>query len=137
MNTFTWAIVPGINLYGVIKLLDKLKIKITSRFNASVIPFVLAGSYLRIFADSPAGIVHPPLSYLLITPNIYFLVFVITLICLWILIRLQRAGVVNDFHITFACTGLFWFFVNLIILLNFEHMYPLMSLSLLLAPGQD
>jgi uncharacterized membrane protein len=36
-------------------------------------------------------------------------------------IQLQRAGLVKDFHITFAFTGLLWFFVNLIILLHFEH----------------
>ena len=82
VNTFTWAIVLGFSLYGVIKLLDRLKIKITPRFIALVMPFVLAGSSMRVIEDSPVGIVHPPLSYLLITPNIYFLVFVITIICL-------------------------------------------------------
>jgi uncharacterized membrane protein len=83
--------------------------------------FVLAGSSLRVIEDAQLGIIHPPLSYLLITPIIYFLVFIITVICLLISIQLQRAGLVKDFHITFACTGLLWFFVNLIILLHFEH----------------
>jgi uncharacterized membrane protein len=81
---------------------------------------VLAGSALRVFEDSPAGIIHPPLTYLLITPNIYFLVFAVTIGCLWISIRLQKAGLVKDFHLLFAGFGLLWFFINLAVLLHFE-----------------
>lgn len=121
VNTFTWAIVLGICLFGVIKLLDRLKIKITPRFIASILPFVLAGSSLRVIEDSQTGMIHPPLSYLLITPNIYFLVFAITVCCLLISIQLQKAGLVKDFHIIFASCGLLWFFANMIILLHFEH----------------
>lgn len=121
VNTFTWAVILGICLFGVFRLLEKLKVKITPRFIASVIPFVLAGSSLRVLEDSPAGIVHPPLTYLLITPNIYFLVFAITVGCLWLSILLQKAKLVKDFHLAFASFGLVWFFANLIILLHFEN----------------
>ncbi len=120
INTFTWAIILGICIFGVFKLLEKLEVKITPRFIASVVPFVLAGSTLRVFEDSPAGIVHAPWSYLLITPNIYFLVFAITIICLWISIRLQRAGLVKDYHVCFAGLGLIWFLINLTVLLYFQ-----------------
>ncbi len=122
VNTFTWAIVLGICIFGVFRLLEKLEVKLTPRFIASVLPFVLAGSSLRVLEDSPAGIFHPPFSYLLITPNIYFLVFAITVSCLWISIRLQKAGLVKDFYLTFAGLGLIWFFVNLATLLHFESM---------------
>lgn len=135
VNTFTWAIVLGISLYGVIKLLDKLQIKITPRFIASVMAFVLAGSSLRVIEDSQTGIVHPPLSYLLLTPNIYFLVFVITIICLWISVRLQRAGLVKDFHLIFAGFGLIWFFANIIILLHFEHIVSASVLLFVIGTG--
>lgn len=121
VNTLTWAIVLGICLFGVIKLLDKLKIKITPRFIASILPFVLAGSSLRVVEDSQTGLIHPPLSYLLITPNIYFLVFAITVSCLLLSIQLQKAGLVKDFYFIFASSGILWFFVNIIVLLHFEH----------------
>ena len=58
---------------------------------------------------------------MLITPNIYFLVFAVTIVCLWLSIRLQKAGLVKDFHVIFAGFGLVWFFANLIILLHFEN----------------
>jgi len=120
VNTFTWAIVLGICIFGVFKLLEKLEVKITPRFIASVLPFVLAGSSLRVIEDSPADIIHPPFSYLLITPNIYFLVFAITIGCLWLSIRLQKKGLVKDFHLIFTGFGLIWFFANIIILLHFQ-----------------
>ncbi len=121
VNTFTWAIVLGICIFGVFKLLNKLEVKITPRFIASILPFVLAGSSLRVLEDSPADIVHPPYSYLLITPNIYFLVFAVTVVCLWLSIRLQKAGLIKDFHHIFAGLGLTWFFANIVILLHFQE----------------
>jgi uncharacterized membrane protein len=121
VNTFTWAVVLGICIFGVFRLLEKLEVKITPRFIASVVPFVLAGSSLRVFEDSPAGIVHPPFTYLLITPNIYFVVFAVTIVCLWLSIRLQKTGLVKDYHIIFAGFGFVWFFANLLVLLHFEN----------------
>ncbi len=132
VNTFTWAVILGICIFGVFKLLEKLEVKITPSFIASILPFVLAGSSLRVIEDSPADIFHPPFSYLLITPNIYFLVFAITIVCLWISIRLQKAGLVKDFHLTFASFGLVWFFINLATLLHFENIvFPFVPLFVL------
>ena len=120
VNTITWAVVLGICIFGVFWLLKKLDVKITPRFILSILPFVLAGSSLRVIEDSPAGIFHPPFSYMLITPNIYFLVFGITVVCLWLSIRLQKAGLVKDYHPIFAGFGLAWFLINLGTLLHFE-----------------
>lgn len=97
--------------------------------------FVLAGSSLRVIEDAQTGIVHPPLSYLLITPNIYFLVFAITIICLWISVRLQKAGLVKDFHLIFAGFGLIWFFANMIILLHFKHVVSAYVLLFVIVAG--
>ncbi len=135
VNTFTWAVVLGICIFGVFRLLEKLEVKLTPRFIASVLPFVLAGSSLRVLEDSPAGIFQPPFSYLLITPNIYFLVFAITVGCLWISIRLQKAGLVKDSHLTFAGFGIVWFFINLIVLLYFENIVALYVPLFVLAAG--
>jgi uncharacterized membrane protein len=121
VNTVTWAILLAICLFGIYKLLNKLEVKITPRFVESILPFVLAGSSLRVIEDSPAEIIYPPYSYLLITPNIFFLVFVVTVVCLWLSIRLQKAGLAKDFHLIFAGFGSIWFFANIIILLHFHR----------------
>ncbi|AKB75531.1 hypothetical protein MSLAZ_2270 [Methanosarcina lacustris Z-7289] len=121
VNTITWAVVLGICIFGVFRLLKKMDIKINPSFILSILPFVLAGSSLRVLEDSPADIFHPPYSYVLITPNIYFLVFGITVACLWLSIRLQKAGLVKDYHPIFASFGLAWFLINLGVLLHFEN----------------
>lgn len=121
VNTFTWAVVLGICIFGLFKLLEKLEVKINPKFIISILPFVLAGSSLRVLEDSPAGIFHPPFTYLLITPNIYFLVFGVTVVCLWLSLRLQKAGLVEDYHPVFAGFGLAWFLLNLGTLLYYEN----------------
>lgn len=119
VNTLTWALILGICIFGVYRLLNTLKVRVNPRFIASVLPFVLAGSSLRVLEDSPAGIFDAPWSYLLITPNIYFLVFAVTVVCLWLSLRLHNAGFIN-FHVAFAGFGLLWFLGNLATLLYFE-----------------
>ncbi|MDD4331172.1 MAG: DUF63 family protein [Methanosarcinaceae archaeon] len=120
VNTLTWALILGICIFGVFRLLNTLKVRINSRFIASVLPFVLAGSSLRVLED--AGIFEPPWSYLFITPNIYFLVFGLTVFCLWVSLKLEKAGFIRDFHLAFAGLGLLWFLGNLTVLFYVEDL---------------
>ncbi|WP_406661038.1 DUF63 family protein [Methanolobus sp. ZRKC3] len=119
VNTITWAIILGICIFGVVKLLKKMDIKITDRFVASVIPFILAGSSLRVIEDS--GSLNAPLSYLFITPTIYFVVFFITVMFLIMAKWIHRMDKSKDFHKIFAYFGSGWFLVNVIILLYLEN----------------
>ncbi|MHC1589155.1 MAG: DUF63 family protein [Methermicoccaceae archaeon] len=86
VNTITWALVLGLSLFGVYKLLKRLGVRIDEGFILATTPYIAMGSLLRVVED--ANIVHPPLSYVLITPLIYFLVFGITLglltVCTWV-----------------------------------------------------
>nr|WP_321497844.1 DUF63 family protein [uncultured Methanolobus sp.] len=120
VNTVTWAIVLGICIFGVVKLLKKLDIEIDDRFTVSVIPFILAGSSMRVIEDT--GILKHPASYLFITPNIYFVVFIITVFFLvlsrWI-VKLKGTG---DYRKLFAGFGLAWFAVNVSILFYLEDL---------------
>ncbi|WMW21068.1 DUF63 family protein [Methanolobus mangrovi] len=120
VNTVTWAILLGICIFGVVKLLKKLDIEIDDRFTLSVVPFVLAGSSLRVIEDT--GILTAPASYLFITPNIYFVVFAITVFFLvlskWI-VKLKGRG---DYRKNFAGFGLAWFLVNLTVLFYLEDL---------------
>ncbi len=119
VNTITWAIILGICIFGVVKLLKKLDVKITDRFVASVIPFILAGSSLRVIEDS--GTLKAPISYLFITPNIYFVVFFVTVIFLLLAKWICKVDKSMDFHKIFAYFGTGWFIVNIAILLYLEN----------------
>ncbi|MBN2488871.1 MAG: DUF63 family protein [Methanosarcinaceae archaeon] len=118
INTITWALVLGICIFGVVRLLERIKVTINERFILSVMPFVVAGSSLRVIED--AGVFKPPLQYLFITPTIYFVVFAVTVVCLLVSRWLHNAGKVKDLHATFAAFGTIWFAANVLVLLCVE-----------------
>ncbi|WNY28132.1 hypothetical protein MmiEs2_03140 [Methanimicrococcus stummii] len=102
-NTLTWAIILGIAVYLLIYFLQKMNIKIDAKSMAATLPFVIAGASLRVVADT--GAVSPPFSYVLITPNIYFFVFLVTAACLIASLLLQKFKAVKTFHLAYAALG--------------------------------
>lgn len=102
-NTLTWAVILGIAVYFLIYSLQKMNIKIDAKSMAATLPFVIAGASLRVVADT--GTISPPYSYILITPNIYFFVFLVTALCLIATLLLQKFKVVKTFHLPYAALG--------------------------------
>jgi uncharacterized membrane protein len=133
VNTLTWALILGACVFGVIRLLDRMKVEVDERFIYSIIPFILAGSSLRVLED--ASVFSAPLKYLFITPNIYFVVFVVTLTCLVVSKKLYDLDVVGDWKKTFAAAGGLWFLSNLYALLYFEDIVRPDALVLILVIG--
>lgn len=133
VNTLTWALILGICVFAVAKLLDKWNVKVDERFVFSIIPFILAGSSLRVMED--AGIFEPPLSYLFITPNIYFVVFIATVVCLLFSRWLYSSGRITDWNRSFALLGLGWFALNIIALLVVEDIERPFSLIAIVSSG--
>lgn len=119
VNTITWAILLGICLFGVLKLLEKINVSVDWEFIKVIVPYIIAGSSLRVIED--AGLLEPPIKYLFITPPIYLLIFMITVMLLFISIRLYRSGFVSDWKKAFASAGILWSLVNLGILLFSER----------------
>ncbi|MCS3923051.1 DUF63 family protein [Methanosalsum natronophilum] len=116
VNTLTWAIILGISIFGIIKLLEKLKIIIDNKFILSLIPFIFAGASFRVVED--AGVIDPPYSYLLITPNIYLLVFIFTVASLVLCKGLESKGLIDNYRKLFISLGIIWFILNIGILLS-------------------
>ncbi len=137
VDTLTYAILLGISLFGVLKLLEKLSVEIDTRFMIAVAPYILAGSSLRVIEDlietvektggavagSPLRVLEDsfifstPLRYLFITPIIYFFVFAVTVGILVLAITLERKGIIKNYYLFFGCAGLVWTAVNIVTLL--------------------
>jgi len=115
VNTLTWGILLGISLFGLLKLLEKWGVAIDKRFVLATVPYVLAGSTLRVMED--AGIFTPPLSYLFVTPLIYFVVFAGCFSVLLMLGRLHSADRMHDIRPTFGYIGVLWVLPCMFILL--------------------
>jgi len=107
VDTVTWAIVLGLAVLCLVNLLRRLGIRMDERLVICTLPFILAGSSLRVIED--ADLVHPPASYLLITPLIFFLVFFVTAACLLV----TRKFLGEDFYRGYAALGLIWTAINL------------------------
>ena len=125
VNTVTWAILLGICILGLIRIFKRLNLKMDEKLVLYTLPYVLAGSSLRVIED--AGLVKPPASYLLITPLIYFLVFFVTTASL----ILTKKFLGKNFHRAYAVIGLLWTFMNLAALSTISIQRPLVPVAVL------
>jgi len=127
VDTITWAIILGLAIIGLIKLLGRLNILMDERLLLSTLPYILAGSSLRVIED--ANLVAAPWRYLLITPLIFFLVFLITTICLIITRKIWD----EKFHTKYAAIGFLWTFLNLAVLssIGFKNTWVIAAVFLL------
>lgn len=110
VNTVTWAIILGIFLLLIIRAFRRLDIRIDGQLIVATIPFVVAGSAMRVVED--AGLLPPPASYLLITPLIYVLVASVTIAAL-ALSRSLTAG-----YRAYVIFGVVWAAAVLAVLLS-------------------
>lgn len=114
VNTITWAVLLGLSIPYVLRILKYFKITIDWRFTVGVACFVLFGSSLRVLKD--AELFAPPIKYIFVTPNIYFVVFFITVLSLAVSLRIRG----DDYHRLFSKIGLCLASVNLCVLLYHE-----------------
>ncbi len=127
VNTLTWALLLVLCLFLTLKLLKKLDVEINKPFITAVSPYIFVGASLRVMED--AELLSPPLSYLLITPLIYFLMFFCCVAILTISIELPRSNCIGvrcevsglRCLAIFGLVGVIWFFANLVVLLKAEE----------------
>jgi uncharacterized membrane protein len=110
VDTITWAIVLGLAILALIRLFQRRGISVDERLVLSTLPYILAGSTLRVIED--ADLVDPSWSYLLVTPLIFFLVFLITAVSLAVTRRVQG----EEYYQSYAAIGIIWTLLNLVIL---------------------
>jgi uncharacterized membrane protein len=127
VDTVTWAIILGLTILGLIRLLSRWDLLMDERLLLSTLPYVLAGSSLRVIED--ADLVAAPWRYFLITPLIFFLVFLITAACLIITRKIWG----EKFHARYAAIGFLWTFFNLAVLstLGFKNTWVIAAVFLL------
>jgi uncharacterized membrane protein len=129
-------------LVGVLQLLRYLDIYDERELFYALVPFMLFGGVLRVVEDAndavPQGVepaITYPLNTLIISPLIYFTVFVVTLGSLIVAYRLGREGVVDDYPRLMAAFGSVFLLASFAYLLflgvtaDYVSLYPQILLS--------
>jgi uncharacterized membrane protein len=124
-DTLTYAIILVLCLFGVLKLLDRLKISLDRQFVLATSAYILAGSSLRVLED--ANLFSPgitfgaestaPVNYFFRAPLIYFVIFAVALVSLLVSVWLSKKGVLKGYKRAYASVGVIWSAVNISILL--------------------
>lgn len=88
INTAAYALLAGLSIFGLERLLDHFDIGTEDTFILALTPFILLGGLTRTMAD--ATIVPYPYNIALITPIIYFLIFAFALGAILVSLNLQK-----------------------------------------------
>jgi uncharacterized membrane protein len=114
-----YAITLLFMLAGVLLLLRRLDIGDRRLFFA-LVPFMLFGGALRVVEDATdaafsagaGAIISYPFNTLIISPIIYFVVFIVTLVSLLIVVALYRQGIIDRYAYLLAGIGTAVFFLT-------------------------
>ena len=102
MLTYVFILFAGV--YAVLRLLNKLRIKIDEEFVLATIPYVFMGSVFRVIED--ADLLKPPVKYLFITPLIYFVIFAVCFSVLLLARHLEKTGKIKNYIHIYEGTGI-------------------------------
>lgn len=102
VDTATWAIILGASLWTLLDAFRKRGIQFTRALTLSFIPMIVAGGTMRGLVE--LDWLPEPWAYLFITPNIYVVFFLYTLLALAIglILETRTAGRVRHWHATLA-----------------------------------
>jgi uncharacterized membrane protein len=87
VNTIAYGIIAVLVLLGTLKLLEKLKIRIDSRFFIGLFPYIFLGSLLRSLEDMAVL-----KGFWFVTPMVYVVVWVLTFSIIGVSLALSRRG---------------------------------------------
>ncbi|MCS7119293.1 MAG: DUF63 family protein [Archaeoglobaceae archaeon] len=134
VNTITWAVILVLAVFLLYRFLDR-RFRIGHKFVLATIPYIILGASARVVED--AGFLQPPISYLFMSPLIFFLIFFIAFSTLIISKRLLG----EKYYAPYALIGTsFAVGVSILLFSNLKIVHPLvipyaMSFALLTTTG--
>jgi len=102
-DMITYVIILFVGVYAVLKLLNKLSIKIDEEFVIATIPYIFMGSVFRVIED--ADLLKPPVKYFFITPLIFFVIFAICFGILLLTRYFEKLGKIKNYIYVYAIAG--------------------------------
>ena len=102
-DMITYVLILFAGVYVVLKLLNKLRIRVDEEFVMATIPYIFMGSVFRVIED--ADLLKPPVKYFFITPIIFFVVFAICLGILLLSKYLEKMQKIRNYIYAYGIAG--------------------------------
>jgi uncharacterized membrane protein len=103
VDTSTYAIILVIAVYLVYRWLRRSGVTLDDGFILATLPFVVLGGLLRVIEDT--GMISSDLRFLLVTPLIFFVVFLIAAVALAVSRFLERRHLIPRFLLFYGGVG--------------------------------
>ncbi|NJD53047.1 MAG: DUF63 family protein [Candidatus Methanoperedens sp.] len=132
-DMITYVIILFAGVFAILKLLNKLRIKVDEDFVLATIPFIFMGSVFRVIED--ADILKPPVKYFFITPLIFFVVFSICFGTLLLARYLEKLRKIKNYIVAYAITGVVLSLAGIAILIYYTSNWNLSILVYSLVPA--
>lgn len=104
VDTLTYALILIVAVYIVYRGLRRYKIAVDDELVLATLPFVVLGGLLRVVEDT--GMITSDFRFLLITPLIFFTVFVVAAIALFAGKLAENAGLVARYSRVYGGVGI-------------------------------
>lgn len=140
VNTVTYGLILGLSVFGIIKLINILRVRVDRNFAFALIPFIFFGATTRVLADAgffanyASDMALTPFMFLywFVSPGIFVMMFVLTLGSLIFGIFLERISKTKiKYYVPMILIGSVFALHNLIFLIrNFENMGALIKFTI-------
>ena len=140
VNTVTYGLILGLSVFGILKLINFLKIRLDWNFAICLVPFIFFGATTRVLVDAgffvnyASGMALTPFMFLywFVSPGIFVTMFALTIGSLIFSILLERITTAKiKYHIPMLLIGSVFALHNMLFLIrNFENMEALIKFSL-------
>ncbi len=121
VDTLTYAILLIASVYLVYRWLQRAGIRINERLILSTLPYVLFGGLLRVVEDT--GMIESDVRFLLVTPLIFVVVFLVTVLSLFFTTALEKGRVVQEYEPLYRGIGILLVLVTGGILIRYGVLY--------------
>lgn len=135
IDMITYALILFAGVYAILKLLNKLNVRVNEEFVLATVPYVLMGSVFRVIED--ADLLKPPVKYFFITPLIYFVIFAVCFSILLLARYLERTGRIKDYIPVYSGAGIALSIAGVIVLAynSYSWNFDILAYSLVPAVG--
>lgn len=133
IDMLTYALILFAGVYAVLKLLNKLGVRVNEEFVLATVPYVIMGSVFRVIED--ADLLKPPVKYFFITPLIYFVIFAVCFSILLLARYLERTGRVKDHIPVYRGAGIVLSIAGIVVLVYNSHSWNFDILVYSLVPA--